>query len=118
KEIRELVDDVRSAVNTTVMTTETGAKAVDAGAKQFIDVAAAFRQISELVATTTAAAKEIGLSTKQQSTAVEQVNVAATNVAQAARETEASTGQTLQTASQLAGLSRDLSRLVQAQASA
>ena len=118
KEIRELVDDVRSAVNTTVMTTETGAKAVDSGAKQFIDVAAAFRQISDMVATTTAAAKEIGLSTKQQSTAVEQVNVAVTNVAQAARETEASTGQTLQTASQLAGLSRDLSRLVQAQASA
>ncbi|MEA2696284.1 MAG: hypothetical protein QOI66_555 [Myxococcales bacterium] len=118
KEIRELVDDVRSAVNTTVMTTETGSKAVDAGAKQFADVALAFRQIAELVATTTSAAKEIGLSTKQQSTAVEQVNVAATNVAQAATESETSTGQTLQTASELAGLSRDLLRLVQPQASA
>jgi methyl-accepting chemotaxis protein len=118
KEIRELVDDVRSAVNTTVMTTETGSKAVDTGAKQFTDVAVAFRQIADLVATTTAAAKEIGLSTKQQSTAVEQVNVAATNVAQAAKESETSTGQTLQTASQLAGLSRDLLRLVQPQINA
>jgi methyl-accepting chemotaxis protein len=31
KEIRTLIDEVRSAVNTTVMATETGSKAVDAG---------------------------------------------------------------------------------------
>jgi methyl-accepting chemotaxis protein len=115
KEIRALIDDVRSAVNTTVMTTETGSKAVEAGAKQFSDVATAFSQIASLVATTTDAAREIELSTKQQSTAVEQVNVAILNVAQATRETEASTGQTLQTASQLTGLARDLLRLVEPQ---
>jgi methyl-accepting chemotaxis protein len=118
KEIRTLIDDVRGAVNTTVMSTETGSKAVDAGSRQFDDVAAAFRQIAQLVATTTEAAKEIGLSTKQQATAVEQVNVAITNVAQTTRETEASSGQTLQTASQLTGLSRDLLRLVQPQTAA
>src|SRR6185312_9715141 len=39
KEVRGLIDDVRSAVNTTVMTTETGSKAVDATGKQFGDVA-------------------------------------------------------------------------------
>ena len=39
KEIRTLIDDVRSAVNTTVMATETGSKAVDAGSQQFGDVA-------------------------------------------------------------------------------
>ena len=44
------------------------------------------------MATTTDAAREIELSTKQQSTAVEQVNVAIANVAQATRETEASSG--------------------------
>ena len=54
------------------------------------------------MATTTEAAREIELSTKQQTTAVEQVNVAIANVAQATKETEASSGQTLQTASQLA----------------
>ncbi|MEI9986937.1 MAG: methyl-accepting chemotaxis protein [Aliidongia sp.] len=46
KEIRTLIDEVRSAVNTTVMATETGSKAVDAGSRQFGDVAAAFRQIA------------------------------------------------------------------------
>jgi CHASE3 domain sensor protein len=118
KEIRGLIDDVRGAVNTTVMATESGSKTVDAGSKQFDDVSAALKQIAGLVSTTTEAAREIELSTKQQTTAVEQVNVAIANVAQATRETEASSGETLQTASQLAGLSRDLLRVVQPQVTA
>jgi methyl-accepting chemotaxis protein len=112
KEIRNLIDDVRSAVNTTVMATETGSKAVDSGTRQFGDVAAAFKAIAGLVVTTTDAAREIGLSTKQQTTAVEQVNLAIANVAQASKDSEASSAQTLQTASQLNGLSRDIMRIV------
>lgn len=115
KQIRVLIDDVRGAVNTTVMATETGAKAVDAGSRQFNDVAAAFRQITGLVSTTTDAGREIELSTKQQTTAVEQVNVAIASVAQATKENEASSGQTLATASQLAQLSTELTRLVRTQ---
>jgi methyl-accepting chemotaxis protein len=115
KEIRTLIDDVRGAVNTTILATESGSKAVETGSRLFGEVAAALKQIAALVSTTTEAAREIELSTKQQSTAVEQVNVAISNVAQATKETEASSGQTLQTASQLAGLSCDLLRLVQPQ---
>ena len=118
KEIRGLIDEIRAAVNATVMTTEGGTKAVDLGARQFSDVATSFKQIAGLVGTTTEAAREIELSTKQQSTAVEQVNMAVSNVAQATRETEASSSQTLQTASQLTSLSRELMRLVQPEASA
>ena len=118
KEIRGLIDDTRSAVNTTVMATETGSKAVDAGTRQFADVTASFRQIAGMVTTTTEAAREIELSTKQQTTAVEQVNVAIANVAQATKETEVGSNQTLQTASQLATLSKDLQRLVQHQEAA
>jgi CHASE3 domain sensor protein len=115
KEIRGLIDDVRSAVNTSVMTTETGSKAAEAGSRQFAEVASAFRQISTQVTTTTEAAREIELSTKQQASAVEQVNVAMSNVAQSTKENEVSTAQTLRTASELARLSRDLLRLVQPQ---
>lgn len=118
KEIRALIDDVRSAVNTTVMATETGSKAVDTGSQQFSDVASGFRQIAELVITTTDAAREIELSTKQQTTAVEQVNIAIANVAQASHETEASAGQNLQTASELAHLSTDLARIIRPRAAA
>jgi methyl-accepting chemotaxis protein len=112
KEIRGLVDDIRASVNTTVMATEAGTKAVDAGTRQFSDVATSFKQIADLVGTTTEAAREIELSTKQQATAVEQVNVAISNVAQATKETEASSNQTLQTATQLSGLSSELLQLI------
>ncbi len=113
KGIRTQIEDMRGAVNTTVMATESGAKAVDAGARQFTEVAAAFKQIAGLVGTTTDAAREIELSTKQQATAAEQVRLAVTDVAQATQESETSSAQTLQTASQLAGLSTDLRRLIQ-----
>jgi methyl-accepting chemotaxis protein len=113
KEVRTLIDEVRSAVNTTVMATETGSKAVDTGTRQFGDLASAFKQIAGLVATATDAAREIELSTKQQSSAVEQVNSAIASITQASVETETSAGQTLQTASQMATLSKGLMRIIQ-----
>ena len=109
---------MRGAVNTTVMATETGAKAVDAGTREFAEVTAVFGQIAGMVVTAMQAAREIELSTKQQATAVEQVNLAIGNSAQAARETEVSLGQTVQTASQLSTLSLGLMRLVQTQSAA
>jgi methyl-accepting chemotaxis protein len=118
KEIRGLVDDVLTAVNATVMVTESGSKAVDIGSRQFTDLSSSFTRIANMVATTTDAAREIELSTKQQSTAVEQVNIAISNVAQATREAEASSSETLQTATELAGLSRTLLQLVRPRAAA
>jgi CHASE3 domain sensor protein len=118
KEIRGLVDDVRASVNTTVMATEGGAKAADLGTRQFAEVTTAFKQIAALVTTTTEAAREIELSTKQQATAVEQVTVAMVDVSQAAKETEVSSAQTFQTSSQLTSLSLDLARVIHPQAGA
>lgn len=113
KDIRTLIEEIRGAVTTTVMATESGSKTVDVGTRQFGDVASAFKQIGGLVDTTTEAAREIELSTKQQTTSVEQVNVAIATIAQAAKESEASSTQTLSTVSELTTLSRELSRLVQ-----
>ncbi|HEY0252762.1 MAG TPA: methyl-accepting chemotaxis protein, partial [Kofleriaceae bacterium] len=114
KEIRGLIDDVRGAVNTTVMATEAGSKAVDSSATTVAEMGTSFTQITSLVGTTTDAAREIELSTKQQASAVEQVNIAITSVAQTTRETEASATQTLQTSAQLTKLSTELTRIVQA----
>jgi methyl-accepting chemotaxis protein len=100
------------------MATEGGSKAVDAGLLHFQEVTRGFKQIAGMVATTTQAAREIELSTKQQMTAVEQVNAAISGAAQATRETEVSSGQTLQTATQLVSLSHELSRIVQPQVAA
>jgi methyl-accepting chemotaxis protein len=113
KEVRNLIDVVRNAVHTTVLATEIGSKAVDAGTAQFDGVASAFEKIVGLVTTTTESAREIELSTKQQTTAVEQVNFAVANVTQTTRESETSSTQTLQTASQLSELSTKLRLLVE-----
>jgi methyl-accepting chemotaxis protein len=115
REIRVLVDDIRGAVNTTVMATESGAKAVDAGRRHFSEVALSFRHITGLVGTTSEVAREIELSTKQQASAVEQVTLAVKSVSQSAKESEASSTQTFQTSSELTNLSRNLTRLVQSQ---
>ena len=112
KEIRTLVEEIRGAVNTTVMATESGMKAAETGMREYADVTLSFRQIADLVATTTEAAREIELSTKQQASAVEQVNVAVAGMARATKETETSSRQTLQTASQLTTLSSELTRLI------
>lgn len=113
KEIRTLIDEIRSAANTTVMATEDGAKAVEAGTRQFTEVTELFRQIAAMVETTTDASREIELGTKQQVSAVEQVNTALSGVAQAAKDAETTTRQTMETAAQLAELSHQLSALVQ-----
>jgi methyl-accepting chemotaxis protein len=112
KEIRALIEDVRGAVNTTVMATEIGAKSVDAGSRQFDEATSAFQRIAQLVSTTNDATREIELSTKQQASAVEQVNIAASDTARVTRETEASATQTRQTAAHLSGLSANLLELV------
>ena len=118
KEIRGLIQDVRAAVNASVMTTETASKTVDAGTAHFSHVASSFRAVATLVRTTNEAAREIELSTKQQSSAVEQVNRGVADVAQAARETEVTSAQMLDTVSQLATLSLDLSHLIRSDAAA
>jgi methyl-accepting chemotaxis protein len=115
KDIRGLIDEIRAAVNATVMATEGGTKAVDAGTREFGEVTHSFHQITAMLGNTTEAAREIELSTKQQATAVEQVNAAVSNVVQVSKEAETSTAQALQTASQLATLSRDLNRLIRPQ---
>ncbi len=115
REIGVLVEAIRAAANTTVMATEDGSKAVDAGARQFADVLSTFQQIVSQVGVTTEAAREIELSTKQQATAIEQVNIAMSDVAQAAKETEGGSNAMLDTSSQLADVSRQLALLVRAE---
>jgi len=118
KDIRTLIEEIRSAIHTTVMATESGSKAVEAGTRQFREVSTAFQGIMRLVNTTTEAAREIELSTKQQTTAVEQVNEAIASVAQASRESEVSSTQTLQAVTDLTSIARNLGRLVQSQSAA
>ncbi|UQA60745.1 CHASE3 domain-containing protein [Polyangium aurulentum] len=108
KEIRRILEEIRSAANTTVMATEDGAKAADVGARRFVEVAQSFQRIGDLVGNTAEAAREIELSTKQQTSAMEQVATAISDVAVTAQESESGTTQTVSTAAELMVLSRQL----------
>jgi len=112
KEIRHLIGEIRSAANTTALATEAGAKAAEAGTMRFAEVTESFRQIVELVGGTARAAREIELSTKQQTSAMVQVSTAMSEVAQTARESEGGTAQTVNTAAELSSLSHELGRLI------
>ncbi|ATB33270.1 HAMP domain-containing methyl-accepting chemotaxis protein [Melittangium boletus] len=118
KDIRALIDEIRAASNTTIMATEDGSKAVQSSAKQFSEVAGSFRRISELVRTNLDVVREIELSTQQQTTAVEQVNIAILEVAQTAQQSEVSSSTTLQTANRLSQLSQQLTAILDSRASA
>ena len=117
RSIRVLIDEIRAASNTTIMATEDGSKAVASSAQQFNDVAGNFRHIAELVRANLDVAREIEMSTQQQTTAVEQVNTAILEVAHTARQTETSSSQTLQTATRLIELSQQLNSILNARPS-
>ena len=114
KEIRTLIEEIRSSANTTVMATEDGSKAVDAGTKQFAEVATTFRQIADGVVTTTEASREIELGTRQQVTAVEQVSSALSGIQTAAKQSEVAARQTQETSGNLVALAKNLQAMVQA----
>lgn len=114
KEIRGLVDEIRAAVDATVMATESSRKVVDEGTREVADVAAAFSQIAQLAANATDATCEIELSTRQESSAANQVNTALGDVANTAREFESSASQTQQTSSRLMDLALSLAGLIEA----
>jgi methyl-accepting chemotaxis protein len=112
-EVRDLVELVRTSVHRTVMATELGAKAVESGTIEVANVTSAFEHIVGLVQTTTEAAREIELSTQQQTVAVEQVNVAIADLARTTRRTETGANRTADTATQLKELSAALREMVE-----
>lgn len=116
KEIRNLIEEIRSAVQATVAATESGAKSANHGVRQFDELTHSFQKITRIVSASVDSSRGIELSTRQQATAVEQVNIAVANLTQGARQTESSTTQTLQTANQLASLSLELQQIVSASA--
>lgn len=117
KDVRTLIDEIRAAANTTIMATEDGSKAVQNSARQFADVAGTFKRIAELTGTNLDVARQIELSTQQQTSAVEQVSAAIQQVAITAKQTEVSSSQTLQTSTHLIQLSRQLAALVDTRSS-
>ncbi len=113
-EIRSLIDGVQETVNATIMATEEGTKAVQDGVRLTQEVDSSFGRIAEQVGSTTQSAKAIEMGSRQQATAIEQmegavknVDAAAQQTAETARQLDADSQALLETARKLQQNDRD-----------
>jgi len=87
-EIRGLIDSIQETVNTTIMATEEGTKAVQQGVRMAEDVENSLERIGQQVAATTESAKSIEMGSRQQATAIQQMDEAVRNIDSAAQQSE------------------------------
>jgi len=92
-EIRGLIDSIQETVNTTIMATEEGTKAVQQGVRMAEDVENSLQRIGQQVGSTTEAAKSIEMGSRQQATAIQQMEEAVRNIDAAAQQSEATSRQ-------------------------
>lgn len=84
--IRDLISEIQSQTNETIMATEEGLNEVKQGTELAQEAAGALNDILEKVGETTKAAQEISMATGQQQSASEQVVMAMANIVTASKE--------------------------------
>ena len=111
-DIRRQLDSIRNVSNATIMSTEAGVKAVAANSSLFSEAEAMFVLISERVAASDIASKEIKMATHQQSSAGRQLEVALADVGRATADAEQVAQSNLATAAALSKTAQRLSAFV------
>jgi len=113
RQIRELITEIRQATNSTIMLTEEGSKGVDAAGRLVDRVDHSFATLRDVVDKTAQAAKEITLSTKQQTSACQQIAETMNEVRDVAHQVADSARETEQAVSGIKELSEKLRHLVE-----
>lgn len=113
REIGELVAAVAEAVEETHRVSRDSTGLVEAGQTMVAQAVTSFEEIVRLVAVTMDSARQIQMSTSQQTVAVEQTDGAISAMAETTRAHQAAAGVTQRTADELAGMSYRLGSLVQ-----
>jgi methyl-accepting chemotaxis protein len=109
--VRELIEQVQHATNSTVLVTEESLKASDKSAEAVDQMRDYFGHILSQVENTHRAATEINLSTRQQTTACEQMVATVMEVSEVANEVERGARETEQVLSDLKTLANRLQEL-------
>ncbi len=112
REIHSLITDIQQTANTTIMVTEDGTKAVDEAVRLFTDVSGALSEMLLLVDNTTQTSREIEMTTRQQTTSVQQLSEALNEINNTARQNSSSAEQTLQTVRMLMESSEQFEKLI------
>jgi len=115
RQIRELINEIRQATNSTIMLTEEGSKGVDNAGRLVDKVDRSFSTLMQVVDKTAQAAKEITLSTKQQTFACQQIAETMNEVQDVAHQVAGSAVETEQAVIDIRVLSEKLRNLVEAE---
>jgi methyl-accepting chemotaxis protein len=115
-QIKGLIEQIQKATNSTILLTEEGAKGVDGASARVERVAEALANIITMVQETRGAAREIKLSTQQQTTASEQMAETIAEVRDVAAQVAASAEETAQAIAELTGLAERLKDLADEEA--
>jgi methyl-accepting chemotaxis protein len=111
-QIQQLVGEIQSQTNATIMASEEGAKEVRHGSVLARDVVNALEKISGMVDETTTAAKEISIATQQQRSASDQVVSAMNQVTDVSRQYAVGSRQTAASAAELDVLADSLASAI------
>ena len=112
-QVRTILSDIQKATSAAVLATEQGSKAVETGVKQSVQTGESIRVLAESIAESAQAAAQIGASSQQQLTGMEQVIIAVSNIRQAMDQNVSGTKQTERAAQNLHELGQKLKELAE-----
>ncbi len=110
-DVRQLLSDIQSATDTSVMVTEEGIKGVAAGAATVDRAGAAILALSTTIRSASSAAEQIELSVKQQTIGIEQIAAAMADINQATIQALSGSRQTQKSAQDMNELSARMTEL-------
>lgn len=116
RQIKGLIEEIQKATNSTIMVTEEGTKGVDAASALVDKVQLSFGNILNTVEETARSAKEISLSTQQQTSASEQMAETMSEVSDVAKQVAASAKETEEAIAEIMELAEKLKELVNEEA--
>lgn len=110
EKIESLIQEIQNSVNSTVMTTEEGGKKVDLGVNHILQAGSTINTAIETISSTTDAANEIAIASRQESLANDQVAEA---MGQINRGMQASSAATKESLSSIQELQKRIDRKIQ-----
>jgi methyl-accepting chemotaxis protein len=110
-DVRQLLSDIQSATDTSVMVTEEGIKGVAAGAATVDRAGTAILALSATIRSASSAAEQIELSVKQQTIGIEQIAAAMADINQATIQALSGSRQTQKSAQDMNELSARMTEL-------
>ncbi len=112
EEIRQLITEIQTETNSTILATEEGTKGVDRASVMVKKSSYAIKEITAMIQNTNTSAKEISLGTQQQQTASEQVVKSMENINEVTKQFVSITKQSAASANELAQLAQELKSAV------